>query len=145
MKLLLRLLVLIAVAIGAGMPADALDLQRRRMLTGPEHVPWRAVGRVNIEVRSDARGMCTGTLIGEDLVLTAAHCVVSELTGLAYAPGNIHFVAGENFECRGKSRFGESVSVHSKIERTVDLLSLAIFADRLTDGQDVVFVEAVLP
>jgi len=94
MKLLLRLLVLAAVGFGAGLPADALDLQRRRMLTGPEHVPWRAVGRVNIEARTNELGMCTGTLIAEDLVLTAAHCVVSQLTGLAYPPGNVHFVAG---------------------------------------------------
>jgi protease YdgD len=86
MTRLLRFIVLLAIAAGTCLPAAALDLQRRRMLTAAEHVPWRAVGRVNIEVRSSARGMCTGTLIAEDLVLTAAHCVVSDLTGLAQPP-----------------------------------------------------------
>lgn len=91
---LLRIALLFLVAAGACLPAAALDLQRRRMLTAAEQVPWRAVGRVNIEIRSSAVAMCTGTLIAEDLVLTAAHCVVSPLTGLPQAPGNVHFVAG---------------------------------------------------
>jgi protease YdgD len=108
MTRLLRFIVLLAIAAGTCLPAAALDLQRRRMLTAAEHVPWRAVGRVNIEVRSSARGMCTGTLIAEDLVLTAAHCVVSDLTGLAQPPGNVHFVAGW--------RLGMAVA-HSKAAR----------------------------
>lgn len=73
--------------------AVALELDRRRMLTAEEHIPWRGVGRVNIASFGE-RGMCTGTLIDESTVLTAAHCVVSPATGRVYPPGNIHFVAG---------------------------------------------------
>ena len=80
-------------AAAAWLPAAALELDRLRMLTAAEHVPWRAVGRVNIATTAEL-SMCTGTLIGEDLVLTAAHCVMNPRTGTAYRPGAVHFVAG---------------------------------------------------
>ena len=80
-------------AAAAWLPAAALELDRLRMLTAAEHVPWRAVGRVNIAT-TYGTSMCTGTLIGEDLVLTAAHCVMNPRTGAAYRPGVVHFVAG---------------------------------------------------
>ncbi len=93
MRRMLSLVVLAGLAAAAWLPAAALELDRRRMLTTAEHVPWRAVGRVNIAT-SYATSMCTGTLIGEDLVLTAAHCVMNPRTGTAYQPGAVHFVAG---------------------------------------------------
>lgn len=85
--------VLAVLAADLASPARALDLERRRMLTSVEHVPWRAVGRVNVASMRET-GMCTGTLIDEDLVITAAHCVLSQETGKPWAPGNVHFVAG---------------------------------------------------
>ena len=44
--------------------------------------PWRAIGRVDIfDKQSDEfKGHCTGTLIGSDLVLTNAHCVIDQKT-----------------------------------------------------------------
>jgi hypothetical protein len=51
MNLLLRTLLLAALAAGTAFPAAALDLQRLRMMTAAEQVPWRAVGRVNIVIR----------------------------------------------------------------------------------------------
>jgi protease YdgD len=87
------LMVLAGLAVATWMPAGALEFDRLRMLTAAEHVPWRAVGRVNIAT-TYATSMCTGTLIAEDLVLTAAHCVMNPRTGTAYQPAAVHFVAG---------------------------------------------------
>ncbi|MEO0820184.1 MAG: trypsin-like serine protease [Pseudomonadota bacterium] len=92
-------------------PASALDLERRRMLTAEEHKPWKAVGRVNVAARSE-QGMCTGTLIEEDLVITAAHCVYSSRTGQLYAPGNIHFVAGWRRGSKVAHRKAAEIAVH---------------------------------
>ena len=86
-------LMALAGLVAAALPAGALEFDRLRMLTAAEHVPWRAVGRVNIATTAEL-SMCTGTLIGEDLVLTAAHCVMNPRTGTAYRPGAVHFVAG---------------------------------------------------
>jgi len=93
MRRMFSLMVLAGLTAAAWLPAGALEFDRLRMLTTAEHVPWRAVGRVNIATTAEL-SMCTGTLIAEDLVLTAAHCVVNPRTGAAYQPGAVHFVAG---------------------------------------------------
>lgn len=41
--------------------------------------PWSTIGRLEHFVPPNAMSTCTGTLIGEDLVLTNAHCVISNL------------------------------------------------------------------
>lgn len=55
----------------------------RRILRSSDY-PWRAIGRV----LSDG-GSCTGSLIGDDLVLTARHCVMKQ--NLVFE--NLRFVA----------------------------------------------------
>ncbi|MDG1458144.1 MAG: serine protease [Pseudoprimorskyibacter sp.] len=56
-----------------------------------EHRAWQAIGRVNIR-GYNRRGMCSGTLIAPDRVLTAAHCVLRN--GRVVRTRDVVFVAG---------------------------------------------------
>lgn len=81
-----------AAAAGADLRPGIIGEDDRTILEdqGP---PWDAVGQVGIGgFRSSVQ--CTGTLIAPDLVVTAAHCVVSPATGKPFPLRDIHFLAG---------------------------------------------------
>ncbi len=70
--------------------AVAQTADKRRLTDRDDLYGWEAIGRLDIGTRS----FCTGTLIAQDVVLTAAHCALDKATGQAYAPGEVTFRAG---------------------------------------------------
>ncbi|MCZ8153969.1 MAG: trypsin-like peptidase domain-containing protein [Rhodobacteraceae bacterium] len=71
-------------------PALADGAAMRSLQTGDEGKGWEAVGRIEL----GGRGFCTGALIADDLVLTAAHCLFDKVTGARIADADMRFLAG---------------------------------------------------
>lgn len=79
-------------AVGAALSAGC-DAIRAREIVDASTAPWRAIGRVNF-ASSVTRHHCTGTLIADRVVLTAAHCVFNFADTRWIAPQELTFVAG---------------------------------------------------
>lgn len=71
-------------------PALAEGPTIRSLQTGDEGKGWEAVGRIEL----GDRGFCTGSLIADDLVLTAAHCLFDKETGERLDSATFRFLAG---------------------------------------------------
>lgn len=65
--------------------------------------PWSPIGRLN----AGGRGHCTGFMIGENKLLTAAHCLYNVVTGRWRGPGELHFIGAYQ---------RENYSLHSPVE-----------------------------
>jgi protease YdgD len=126
MRLALLLILSLALAVRAqaegpptSRPTGLLSDHDRRTPQEPDAWPWSSIGRVNVVFSRSRRGACTGTLIAPDRVLTAAHCLVDQVTGTWADPGAIHFVAGV---ARGAFK-AHSVAKNFVRDEAVDLSS----------------------
>lgn len=71
-------------------PAPAFESGLKLLSTGNASRGWEAVGRLDLGHGS----FCTGTLIADDLVLTAAHCLYDPRSGQMLDAAQMEFRAG---------------------------------------------------
>lgn len=71
-------------------PTDIRAGTLRALETGEDSRGWNAVARLELA----GKGFCTGALIAEDQVLTAAHCLYDETTGAPLDPTGIEVQIG---------------------------------------------------
>ncbi|RMH43286.1 MAG: S1 family peptidase [Alphaproteobacteria bacterium] len=71
-------------------PAGSGESPLRMLSTADSSRGWEAVGKLEL----DGVGFCTATLIEEDVVLTAAHCLYDKSTGRRVEDERVAFLAG---------------------------------------------------
>lgn len=81
--------------IGQDTFANDLDIPttKHREIKDASAYPYSAIGTVNWAGFS-SRSSCTGTLIAEDILITAAHCLINPQTNETVSPQMVHFSAG---------------------------------------------------
>ncbi|SMO78937.1 protease YdgD [Ruegeria faecimaris] len=98
---------------------------KRKLTDRDDLYGWEAVGRLDI----GAEGFCTGTLIAQDLVLTAAHCALDKRTGQPYGPGQVTFRAGLSDGTALADRKVVQIAAHPDYTRFAQLSPDAVRVD----------------
>ena len=148
-------------------PLTALGRKARAELPGgyPPEFCWRAarsIGYARVR-RSAVRGVVLEASIIGRIVRGRDHNSIGEAGGPrpietqngvgngrrgSEPAGGVHHhvnpIGRENFQRGHKTALRKSMRVLADKERAFDLLLFPVFADRLGDGQNVVFVEAAL-
>jgi protease YdgD len=112
--------------------------QRVREIVDVNAYPWSSIGKVNF-AGFDEQQSCTGSVIGPQQFVTAAHCLYNASTPAhqLLSAGSIHFLLGFN---RGEYRM-HRVAVRYAVSSKFD------YRDKKTAGNDwaVVYVDEAFP
>ncbi|XHY18791.1 hypothetical protein SuNHUV7_36070 (plasmid) [Pseudoseohaeicola sp. NH-UV-7] len=94
----------------AVLPANAQTPDMLPPVPAAERAQFVAVGQLSRK-NEDRRGICTGTLVTPDRVITAAHCVANR-QGYSFEPESIVFFAGRDGKNSAAKRRGKEVIIH---------------------------------